>query len=343
MSKPPAAPAAPRPLPPLAPDWFARARLKLRHLQLLTALDELRSLNRAAQSLRLTQPAASRLLAEVEQMVGAPVFERRPRGVEPNEFGEVLLRRARMVLVELQQAAVELNGLRYGSGGMVAIGAVTEPAVGCVVQAVEVLQRESPGLQITVEVETSAQLIERLRKGRLDLALARIPHGVQADELDYREVGDEALCFLVGDAHPLLRRRSIALAELLPYPWLLEPPGSLLRQQVELLFARQGLPMPERVLNTASILLNLAMLGRGEAVTVVSAAAADMLERLGKFRRLPPLKEEKRLAVSAYGLIRLRDRPLSPAARRLAEVLEPLLFRDTGNGMAQGDLRTGSI
>ncbi|ONG50126.1 LysR family transcriptional regulator [Pseudoroseomonas deserti] len=314
------------PIRPLAPDWFARARLKLRHLQLLVALDELRNLNRAAQSLGLTQPAASRLLAEVEQMVGGAVFERRPRGVEPNGLGEVLLRRARIVLVELQQAATELNGLRSGSGGAVAIGAVTAPAVDAVMQAVEAMQRDTPGLQVTVEVEPSARLIEGLRRGRLDLALARIPAGVQAGELDYREVGEEELCFLVRDSHPLLGRERIGLEELLGFTWLLEPAGSLLRQAVEMLFARHGLPMPGRVINTASILLNLAALGRSDAVSVVSAPVAAMLGAQGRFRRLPPLREAEVFAVSPYGLIRMRDRPLSPAAARLQAVLEPMLF-----------------
>ena len=311
---------------PLTADWFVRSRLKLRHLQLLSALGELRNLNRAAQSLGLTQPAASRLLAELEQMVGAPVFERRPRGVEPNEIGLLLLRHASVVLLELRQAATELNGLRSGSGGAVAIGAVTAPAVECVAQAVESLQETHPGLRITVEVETSAQLIDRLFKGRLDLVLARVPPGVQVSALEYREVGEEALCLLVRAGHPLLGVAEIGLEALLPFTWLLEPPGSLLRHAVDMLFARQGLPMPARIVDTASILLNLTLLGRGDAICVVSEPAAAMLEAQGQFRRLPPLRGEAALSVAPYGLIRLRERPLSPAAQRLQDVLEPLLF-----------------
>src|SRR3954451_1495584 len=136
--------AAPKRLPPA---WFARARLKLRHLQLLVALDEARNLNRAAQSLGITQPAASKLLAEIERMLGGPVFDRRPRGVEPNAHGEVLVRRARAVLVELEQAGAELNSLRDGTGGRAAIGAVTAPAVDAVARAVEAVQRATPALQ----------------------------------------------------------------------------------------------------------------------------------------------------------------------------------------------------
>lgn len=311
---------------PLAADWFVRSRLKLRHLQLLCALGELRNLNRAAQSMGLTQPAASRLLAELEDMVGAPVFERRPRGVEPNELGALLLRHAGVVLLELRQVATELNGLRSGAGGAVAIGAVTAPAVECVARAVEILQGKAPELRITVEVEPSAQLVDRLFKGRLDLALARVPPEVDVSALEYREVGEEALCLLVREGHPLLGQPRIRLKELVAFTWLLEPPGSLLRHAVEMLFARRQLPMPPRIINTSSVLLNLAMLSRGEAVCVVSEPAAAMLEAQGKFRRLPPLQDEGVLSVSAYGLIWLRERPLSPAARRVIAVLEPMLF-----------------
>jgi len=112
---------------PLPPDWFVRARLKLRHLQLLVALDEQRNLGRAAASLSVTQPAASKLLAEVETMLGTVLFERLPRGMEPNLYGEVLIRRARSVLIELEAAATELGAMRAGSTGRVTVGAVTGP------------------------------------------------------------------------------------------------------------------------------------------------------------------------------------------------------------------------
>lgn len=323
MPRTPPPPAAPRRLPP---DWYARSRLKLRHLQLLTAMDDLRNLNRAAQSLGLTQPAASKLLAEIEQIVGVPLFERRPRGVEPNLQGEVLLRRARTVLVALEQAGEELNSLRSGAGGTVAVGAVTGPAVDGIARAVELAQQRSPALRISVEVETSAPLVERLRAGRLDLVLARIPQGASAAGLEYREVGEEPLCFLAGEGHPLLAGPPPGLPALLGYPWVLEPPGSLLRQAVETMVARHGLSLPGRVLNTASTLLALSVLARGEAVCVVSEPVAALFDGAGRVRRLPPPPEEPHLAVPPFGLIRLKDRPLSPAAQGFFELLETVLF-----------------
>jgi len=303
----------------LAPDWFARFRLKLRHLQLLAAIDEARNLNRAAQALGITQPAASKLLAEIEQMVGAPLFERRPRGLVPNLQGEALARRARSALLELELAAAELNSLEDGSGGRVALGSVTAPAVDIVVRAVEAVQRAHPALAVAVEVDSSPALVTRLLEGRLDFVLARIPPGMDAATLDYREVAEEALCLLVLEGHPLLARTAIPLRDLLAYGWALPPPGSLMRQEVERLFQRHGLPLPARVLNTDSVLLGLAALAQGPSICVVTASVARLLEPGGRYRRLPPLVEAPRLAVPPFGLIRSRIRPLSPAAGRLYE------------------------
>jgi len=314
----------------LAPNWFSRARLKLRHLQLLAALDETRNLNRAAQALGITQPAASKLLAEIERMVGLPVFERRPRGLAPNAQGEVLLRRARSVLVELEQAAEELNALRDGSGGQVALGTVTAPAVDTVVRAVEAVQRALPSLQVTVTVDTSPPLVARLLEGRLDIALARLPPDADASILDYREVAEEAVCFLVLEGHPLLGQASVPLRALLDYGWVLQTPGTLLRQEVDALFLRHNLPFPTRVLNTDSVLLGLAALTQGTSICAVTASVATLLEPGGRFRRLPPLEEAPHFAVQPFGLIRSRVRPLSPAAARLYDQIALELFGEGG-------------
>jgi DNA-binding transcriptional LysR family regulator len=318
----------------LPPTWFARARLKLRHLQLLAALDDTRNLNRAAQGLGITQPAASKLLAEIEAMVGTPVFERRPRGLSPNAAGEVLLRRARSVLVELEQAAAELNSLRDGAFGHVALGTVTAPAVDIVARAVEAVQRAQPNLRVSVEVDASAPLVERLLAGRLDMALARMPPDVAPGLLDYLEVGEEAVCLLVPADHPLPGDAPSALAALLDYPWVLPPPHTLLRQEVDALFLRAALPRPARVLDTESILLAMAALAQGPSICAVTASVAALLAPDGRYRRLPPLLDAPPLVVRPYGLIRSRLRPLSPAASRLHHQLCAELFRRETAGPA---------
>src|SRR5580698_1567447 len=79
-------------------------RLKLRHLVLVTAIADQGSVLRAAEQLRLAQPAVTRSLREVEQILGVELFERGPRGCTPSMFGVAFLEHARTVLAELRLA-----------------------------------------------------------------------------------------------------------------------------------------------------------------------------------------------------------------------------------------------
>ena len=105
-------------------SWFGATRLKTRHLLLLVHLYEQRSVLRAAEAANMTQPAASKLLAEMEHLLGVPLFDRHARGVEPTWYGQVLIRRARAALSEIGRAHDEIAALASGRMGQAAIGTV---------------------------------------------------------------------------------------------------------------------------------------------------------------------------------------------------------------------------
>jgi DNA-binding transcriptional LysR family regulator len=90
--------------------------LKMRYLRLLVALDETRGTRRAAECLGITQPGASRMVSEIETLIGFPLFDDRlPRGIEPNSLGETLIRRARLALLVLTGAQDELTAVASGA------------------------------------------------------------------------------------------------------------------------------------------------------------------------------------------------------------------------------------
>src|SRR3982751_6362573 len=107
--------------------WFVRARLKPRQLLLLVALDDEGSIHRAAHVLNMTQPAASKLLKDLEDVLEVALFERMPRGMRPTWFGETMIRHARVALTSLDHAHDELIALKAGSFGQVSVGAITSP------------------------------------------------------------------------------------------------------------------------------------------------------------------------------------------------------------------------
>lgn len=310
----------------LAPDWYLNVRLKLRHMQLLTALDDHRNLHRAADSLDISQPAASKLLGDLEQRLRLKLFERHSRGLEPNWYGEIMVRHARTMLSSLKQAGDELNALKAGNAGTVAVGTVMDPTVTLLTQALEETRLDLPGLKISVDVDVSKALIPRLLNGEFDLALCRIPAGFNAGDFVFEEIGEEATCIVCRHDHPLTTSHSPELAAMVRYPWVLQPPGSLMRQRFDYLLTYHGLTPPLQIVDTPDILVSLAMVAATDTLTVTTQEVADLLCDRGRFRLLPT---REALSVQPYGLVTRRETRLSPGAAALSTRLRDVIRRQS--------------
>ena len=132
--------------------WFIRARLKTRQLPLLIAIAEEGNIHRAAQILNTTQPAASKLLKDMEDVLGVPLFERLPRGMRATRYGETMIRHARVALATLNQAHDEINALKAGRFGQVSVGAITSPGLMLLPPAVALVKQEHPNLRVALEI-----------------------------------------------------------------------------------------------------------------------------------------------------------------------------------------------
>ena len=125
---------------PNSMPWFLRARLKTRQLMLLIAIGDEGNIHRAAEILNMSQPAASKLLKDLEDVLGISLFERLPRGMRATWYGETMIRHARIALSSLSQAGSELEALKTGRFGEVSVGAITGPALSLLPQAVAIVQ-----------------------------------------------------------------------------------------------------------------------------------------------------------------------------------------------------------
>ncbi|PTE21880.1 LysR family transcriptional regulator [Cereibacter changlensis JA139] len=298
------------------------ARLHLKHLRLIAAIAEQGQLSVAADLLGMTQPAASRTLAEAEDRVGAALFERHPKGMLVTDIGESLARRARNILDELNDASAEVDRLRSGLGGVVRIGAVTGAAVGYVAPAIRHLRRSAPEVELHVEVSTSDTLMAGLLSLRHDMILSRVPVGMSPGALTLRRARGEQVSIVANIAHPGFARPP-GLADLADNDWVIQGPGSPIRRAMEEAFLARGAPLPRNVINTSSLLMVLALLQGPEAVTPVSQEVAALLTAGHASLAVLPLQD--RITVEPYSLITLRDRRLSPAAARCRDLLADLV------------------
>jgi DNA-binding transcriptional LysR family regulator len=301
-----------------------QSRLKLPQLRLVAALEDTGSVSAAAEFLNLSQPAASRMVAELEAMFDAPLAERLPRGVRLTPLGAALARHARSVLLQLAEAERELGDLKAGRRGAVAIGAVSGPAFDLVPETVLKVREIAPEIELEVKIDSSNVLARDLLAGRLDFLLARVPDDVDPDDFDSLSIGVEAAQCVVRRDHPLRAQRPASLADVAACEWVTQPRGTPLRRALEALFQNANLPPPRRILATTSLTLTMMTVARGRAIAAMSHEVARFAcEGItpGALAILPTAFD---FIVQPYSLISPRSRPLSPAARTVYETIQAL-------------------
>lgn len=311
---------APKSLP--SPDRLVRKGLRLTHLRLLAALEQTGQMSAAAGHLAISQPAASRLAAELEEIAGVKLYERHSRGVSLTSHGQHLARRARSVFRILLEADREIAELKSGLIGHVRIGAVTDAALQFVLPAIRQARVSHPKVDISVDVDTSDALIASLDAGRLDFFLGRIPVTHDPRHYDSQLAHDEPVVLVVRDGHPLTRLDRVTLAECVDYDWVMQPSGALLRRTVETYLANRGVAMPQKVLNTSSMLLTLAAVSQTNAIAPLALSVKTFFRGEGgaggRIVRLPVAED---LAISPYSLTKPGGHDLTPAARLLYDLI----------------------
>lgn len=299
--------------------WFVRAHLKTRQLMLLVAIDEQGSVHRAAQALHMTQPAASKLLKGLEDLLGVPLFERLPRAMRPTWYGESMIRHARIALSSLGEAGAEIEALKAGYAGNVAIGAIAGPAMTLLPPALARVAQAYPDLRVSLVVEGSDVLLEQLAQNKIDLMIGRLFARHDKRHLHYQPVAEEQVCAIARPGHPLLSLENPQLQDLALASWVVPPEGSILRHRFELMFQSAGLDPPRRMLGTAALVLLPRLLQDSDHLAVVPFDVARHYAAHGMVEIVPV---ELSCGMDSFGFITRTDWLLSPGVRAVLDTLK---------------------
>ncbi|CAM3868518.1 LysR family transcriptional regulator [Bordetella tumulicola] len=295
--------------------------LKPSQLRLLSEIASHGQLQLAADAIAVTQPAASRMLAEVERQLGAALFVRRPKGMEPTSEGRAVLRRVEVVLREMRSMVADVDSLRQGLAGSVSVGAVTGPAVSLLMPAIREVKSIAPAAEISVDVMPSRDLLRHLMAGEMDFVLARILPEADAHDFEITPMSDEKIVIVARASHPLARAHVVTLTELSSYEWVMQQRGAPIREAIVNAFGQVGLSEPRNVVSSPSILLSMAYLAQGDAVTPMVTEVASLLTQPPIGAGFAVLNLPHDIRVSPYYLLRLRRRPLTPLALSLRDRL----------------------
>jgi len=292
-------------------------RVSLRQLRLVAALGEQASILRAARSLGMSQPAATKLLADLEHDSGGPLFTRTNRGVLPNTRGMAMIRHARLVLSQVGSAFQELADLDDGTGGSVAVGSLLTASSTLLPRAIAELRRTRPNVSVLVTEGGTDTLFPALQRGELDLVVGRLPEFVVHPNVLHHALYRERISVLVRRGHPLLGRRKLKLAELANAAWILPPPETTVRRRLETLFQNAGLEPPRPAVQSISLAISRRLLLETDMLGVLPDLVVDDEMRAGLILALP-----LELPSASVGVSRRRDALLPPAAQALIEAVQ---------------------
>lgn len=292
-------------------DHFLDGRLKLRHLVLVTIVADEGTLVGAAKAMHVTQPVVTRGLQDIESIIGVELFARGPRGVRPTQYGEILIEHARAVVGNVQAAAGRIHELQRLGMEPVRVGTNLAGAYSLLPHSLIRLKKAHPRLTVSVIEAMPEELGLHLSRGEVDVLVGRLQPSSLRATLRHVRLYDEPVRLVVRREHPCLGSSAGEIEDLLDLPWILPGQATQLRQEIDELFDRRGLPLPADIIECSTILTLRAILLETDAVAplpMLIGARDPLLAML-------PLSLET--VPREIGITTVADRPPSASTRLL--------------------------
>jgi DNA-binding transcriptional LysR family regulator len=299
-------------------DWDSHIgrRLRLRDLHVFFTVVQSGSMAKAAAQFRVSQPAVSKVIADLEHVVGVCLLDRGPRGVEPTIYGRALLARARGAFDELRQGIRDIEFLGDPTAGELKIGAPESISAAILPAIIDVFNRQYPRVVIQVDDVLSPSFeLPKLRDRNYDLVLCRMirPLANEQNDLNIEILFDDPPVVAAHMQSRWARRRKIDPAELVGEPWILPPPSTQLCSYIAEAFEAHGLAMPKISLIAFSMHLRTNLPASGRFITVFSKS---VLRLNGDRYALKALPVDLRIRPSPVAIVTVKNRTLSPVVER---------------------------
>lgn len=304
-------------------DWEGRIgrRLRLRDLHVFFTAVQCGSMAKAGRKLGVTQPAVSKVIAELEQTLGVRLLDRGARGVEPTMYGRALLMRSNAAFDELRQSVRDIEFLANPTVGEVRIGCQETFAAAILPSVIHRFSQAYPRVVLHVEqLGSLAAESSALRERTIDIGMFMLvkPNDDKhfADDLNVEILFHERLVVVAGRQSRWARRRKVDLAELVDEPWVLTESDTLSYMRVAEAFAARGLGLPKTVLLTISTHLRANLVASGHHIATFPNSTLRVYGDRFSLKVLPidfPVQPWPAVIVT------LKNRTLSPVVERFIQ------------------------
>ena len=280
--------------------------MELQQLRYFCAIADTGSFTRAAQQTHVSQPSLSQQIRKLEDELGARLLDRLGRTVQLTELGRSFLPRARAVLRDLEAARTDVAERKTSVSGPISVGVIPTIAPYFLPPILATFSRKFPDVRVTVSEEITPLLLDRLRAGTMDVAIAALPLQARSHEFQSYALMVEKLYAVLPKRHALAKRRAVLLEELQDDPFLLLRDGHCFRETAFAACKRARLN-PRIIFESGQFSSILSMVSAGQGVSIVPAMAVE--KRAGC--KYVALSDER--AARTIGALTLNGRSLTRA------------------------------
>ncbi|MFZ6649161.1 pca operon transcription factor PcaQ [Undibacterium sp. TJN25] len=265
-------------------------RIKLRHLQCFLAVMQHQSLQKAADAMSVTQPAVSKTIAEMEQIMGVRLFERGRNGARPTDKAELFWRYAGATVSTLRQGMEVLSGggrAEGAGGGTIRLGVLPTVAPSLIPQAMQLFQQHWSNVVVKITSGLNAELMQKLKAQELDLVIGRLSEPDSMMGLTFEHLFADKLSIIVRAGHPLLALPTLSVEHITAYSLLLPPVNTVIRNAADSFLTAHGVGNPKAYIEVLSVSLGRELVLRNDAVWFVPTSAVRLDLENGILRSLP--------------------------------------------------------
>ncbi len=270
------------------------------------------SFSQAAEQLHLTQPAISKRIAQLEQLLGVRLFDRIGRQVSLTESGARLLPRAQRILREIEETTRAIRDMSGQVSGQLSLATSHHIGLHRLPPVLRAFSRQHPQVNLEIEFMDSEKAHAAVAQGVIEFAVITLAPAGSAPRLQAREVWPDPLSVMVARDHPLAGRARVSIRELAQHPAVLPGPGTYTGQILQQLFDASGVRLEVSMeTNYLETLRMLAAIGLGWSVLPDSMRTEELVAL-----ELPGAR-----LMRSLGYVYHRDRTLSNAARAFLALL----------------------
>ncbi len=266
----------------------------------------IKNITRASEELHISQPAVTKQLKNLENMLGNPLFIRTKKGVVLNEYGEKIFLKVKQALSLLDDCEKEMSIFKDSNTGTIKIGISTTLTRKYLLSRLAKFHKLYPNICIDIYTDPTEYLLKDLKSGKIDFIISKLPNDLDND-FNYLKLGSTEYIFVANKEYKVLKDKEVDLKELVKYPILLPKMPANGRINANKLFRNNNIiVIPKMNIASSNLLIDFVKIGYG----IGYVTKLYVLEEL-KNKELLEIKVSIPKTEISYGIIILKNNILA--------------------------------